>query len=128
MISVSPFKKPEEAKGLSRGRNPCPCVRDKAGGRRVFLYRTVQTSFTGAGTPDLLQLLCDDYPVKRNPVNGADTFAPLAKTKMEAFCNGRFLPVENWRDGTYQFLENGDCPSFSLRRWRPGRKDCTGFG
>lgn len=114
LISVSPFKKPEEAKRIVPGGKKIhiPVFGTRPEGGESF-YIGLSKPLSPGREHRIYFSFYDDYPVKRNPVNGADTFAPLAKTKMEAFCNGRFLPVENWRDGTYQFLENGDC-SFLL--------------
>lgn len=49
----------------------------------------------------------DPYPVKRNPIQGAESFVPLADIQVEYECEQGFLPVEDWSDETNQFLENG---------------------
>ena len=57
--------------------------------------------------------LFDEYPVKRNPTDGAGTFVPLAEIKLEILSDGSFHPVSQWEDSTSELLENGYI-SFSL--------------
>lgn len=55
------------------------------------------------------------YRIPRNPIPAHRTadgpcpfsFVPLASVTAEYFCEGEFRPVEWYRDGTYQFLEDG---------------------
>lgn len=121
LISVPPGKRPEEGQRLVPGGKKIyfPVFGEKPEGHASF-YIGLSDPLLPVREHRIYFSIHDDYPVKRNPIDGADTFVALAETELRAFCNGRFLPVENWRDDTYQMLERG-YGSFSLsERMTPG--------
>ncbi|MFR5601853.1 MAG: baseplate J/gp47 family protein [Lachnospiraceae bacterium] len=66
----------------------------------------------------------DGYPVKRNPINGADSFVPLAAIDVEYLGETGFTKVDEWQDETSQMLENG---YIRLRIHAPMVQGCQGL-
>ncbi len=72
---------------------------------------------------ELFFLFFHGYPVRRNPVGKRGDFVPLVSLTAEYSHGGEFRPVEWWKDGTNQFLEDG---FVSLRLSEDMEPDSTG--
>lgn len=121
LISVPPYKPVEEGKRIDpEGKKiHFPVFGTKPEGGEAFCI-----GLSGPLSPGrehrIYFRIHDDYPVKRNPVDGAGSFVALAETRMQAFCNGSFRPVEDWKDDTFQLLECGYCAFTLPERMTPG--------